>query len=78
MPGREKTIEDQRADIVRRMSGPGARRIELLQELAELDRTIRPLVIKASGLGLTTRRIGEIVGLTGSAVCKWVAKAMNQ
>jgi hypothetical protein len=56
------------------MSGPGARRIELLQELGELDAVLLPLVAEASELGVTTRRIGEIVGLTSSAVSNWSRK----
>lgn len=78
MPRRELTIEDQRADVVRRMSGPGARRVELLQELAELDRILKPLVAEASELGVTTRRIGALIGLASSAVSTWARKYKYQ
>ncbi len=74
MPRRELTVEEQRADVVRRISAPGARRIELLQELAELDRILHPLVVEASKLGVTTRRIGELIGLANSAVSKWARR----
>lgn len=57
--------------MVRRMEAPGARRIALLQELAHLDQLLKPMVIEAVSVGITTRRVGELVGLTGSAVSKW-------
>ncbi len=69
-----KSIEDQRADVVRQISGPAARRIELLAELTELDRKLSPLVLKASELGLTTRRLGELLGLTNGSISNWVAR----
>jgi hypothetical protein len=78
MPRRELIIEDQRADVVRRMSGPGARRVELLQELAELDRTLQPLVVEATELGVTTRRIGTLIGLAASAVSNWARKGYQR
>lgn len=69
-----KNIEDERAEIVRQIAGPGARRIELMAELAELDKKLSPLVFKASELGVTTRRLGELVGLTSGSISNWVAR----
>jgi hypothetical protein len=57
------------------MTGPGARRIRLLEELADLDEILRPLVIEAAQLGVTTRRIGELVGLTSGGVSNWARKS---
>lgn len=75
MSKREPTIEERRADVVRRLIAPGTKRIELIADLAEVEAIVRPLVIEAVELGLTTRRIGDLVGLTSAGVSKWVSKA---
>ena len=66
-----KSIEERRADVVRQLIEPGARRIHLIEQLADVEDEIYPLVIEAVRLGITTRRVGELVGLSSATVSNW-------
>lgn len=74
---KEPSIEDRRADVVRRMTAPGARRIELRAEITEVDAILLPLVTEGVELGITTRRIGELTGLSSSQVLYWARRGRN-
>lgn len=59
-----------------------ARAAELLDELRETELLIRrsverrlELVVEAADVGLTTRKIGEAVGASPTAISMWVREA---
>ncbi|MFT4213364.1 MAG: hypothetical protein QM622_01105 [Microbacterium sp.] len=59
-----------------------ARAAELLEELREAELQIRrtterrlELMVEAAEVGLTTRKIGDAVGASSTAVSKWVREA---
>lgn len=59
-----------------------ARAAELLEELREAELLIRrtverrlELVVEAAEVGLTTRRIGEAIGASPTAISMWVREA---
>jgi hypothetical protein len=49
-----------------------------MAELEEVEADIRGLMVDATAVRITTRRMGELVGLTSGSVSNWVAKAMNE
>lgn len=58
------------------------RAAELLDELREAELLIRrtterrrELMVEATDIGLTTRKIGDAVGASSTAVSKWVREA---
>lgn len=63
--------------MVRRMTAPGARRIELRAELSEVNEVLLPLVTEGVELGITTRRIGELTGLSSSQVLTWAKRGRD-
>jgi DNA-directed RNA polymerase specialized sigma24 family protein len=66
------TPEEQRAVLVRHLIGPGQRRLLLLEELEEVDKSLRPLVTAAVRAGLPYRRIAELTGVSRATVGRWV------
>ncbi len=71
-------IKAQRETLERRLEERGARRFQLMAELEEVEADIRGLMVDATAVRITTRRMGELVGLTSGSVSNWVAKAMNE
>lgn len=47
------------------------RRVELLAELQEIDRQLRPLVRKAVAVEVSYRRIRELSGLSPATIRAW-------
>lgn len=66
------TPEDRRALMVRKLSAPGERRMQLAAELQELDRIVRPLVVQAVAADVPYRRIAELTGVSRATVARWV------
>lgn len=71
-------IRAMRSDIERRLIDGGAQRIRLLEELGQVEKVLRALSVDASEVGLTTRRIGELLKLTSGGVSKWIAKGREE
>lgn len=62
-----------------------ARAAQLLEELREADQLIRrtterrlELVVEATSIGLTTRRIGDAAGASPMAVSRWIRAARDE
>jgi hypothetical protein len=67
----DRLVEVEQAVVLQELAGPGARRRELAAELAELDRIVRPLAIRATSLGVTYRRVSELTGIPIPTVARW-------
>ncbi len=60
--------------LERRLEERGARRLQLMEELKTVEADIRVLMLDATEARITTRRMGELVGLTSGAVSTWIGK----
>jgi hypothetical protein len=67
-------IKEQREVLERRLEERGARRLQLMEELKTVEADIRVLMLDATEARITTRRMGELVGLTSGAVSTWIGK----
>ena len=67
-------IKEQREVLEKRLEERGARRLQLMEELKQVEADIRVLMLDATEARITTRRMGELVGLTSGAVTTWIAK----
>jgi hypothetical protein len=52
----------------------GKRRLRLLAQLAEVDRELRPVVVRAVDVEVSQRRIEEITGLARGTIRSWYLK----
>lgn len=66
----------------RKVVSDEARADELLEQLRETELEIRrsterrlELMVEAASIGLTTRKIGDAVGASSTAVSRWVREA---
>lgn len=69
----QKTPAQLRADAEATLRGPGQRRIELLAQLDELDKELRPLIAAARVVEVPIRRITEITAVSPNTVRAWTA-----
>ncbi len=67
-------IKEQREVLERRLEERGVRRLQLMEELKTVEADIRVLMLDATEARITTRRMGELVGLTSGAVSTWIGK----
>lgn len=66
-----RTPEERRAEAVAALLGPGSRRRELMEQVAEVDSQLRPLVRAAIEASVPQMRIVEITGIARGTVRAW-------
>ncbi|MGK4586011.1 hypothetical protein [Kitasatospora sp. HPMI-4] len=66
-----KTPAQLRADAEETLQEPGARRIQLQQDLDTLDAELRPLIRTARAMEVPLRRITELTGVAPNTVRAW-------
>jgi len=68
------TPEQLRADAVEALKEPGAQRLELLRQIAEIDEGLKPLIARAREVEVPYTRINELTGVAPNTVRAWIGK----
>jgi hypothetical protein len=71
------TAKQLREQSIRELTEPGQRRRALMDQLAEVDQEIRPLVIRAVDNGVPQRTITQLTGVAGATIRSWYRAAQQ-